>query len=105
MVRLRAEERSAVVVAHIGVGAADVAAAGELRVVFGLVGGSSCAGSRWAAVHSVAVVVDLCNISFALHICFQCDVYLEKVAELCEQSAKRQATVVFTRLDVRGKYC
>lgn len=48
MVRLKAEERSVVVVAHIAVVAVDVAVAVEAEgnVVFGLVEGSSSAGSR-----------------------------------------------------------
>lgn len=46
MVRLKAEERSVVVVAHTAVVAVGVAVGAEHNVVFGLVGGSSFAGSR-----------------------------------------------------------
>jgi hypothetical protein len=56
VVRLRVEERSVVVVAHIGVGAVGVAVEVEGSVVFGLVEGSSSAGSRWAAARSVVAL-------------------------------------------------
>jgi hypothetical protein len=55
-VRLRAEERSVVVAAHIGVVAVDVAVEAERNVVFGLVEGSSSAGSRRAAARSVVAL-------------------------------------------------
>jgi hypothetical protein len=56
VVRLRAEERSVVVAAHIGVVAVDVAVEAERNVVFGLVEGSSSAGSRRAAARSVVAL-------------------------------------------------
>jgi len=56
VVRLRAEERSVAVVAHIDVGAVGVAVEAEHSVVFGLVEGSSFAGSRWAAARSVVAL-------------------------------------------------
>ena len=46
MVRLRVEERSVVVVAHIAAVAVAVAVEAEGNVVFDLVEGSSFAGSR-----------------------------------------------------------
>jgi hypothetical protein len=56
VVRLRVEERSVVVVAHIGVGAVGVAVEVEGSVVFGLEEGSSFAGGRWAEARNVVAL-------------------------------------------------
>lgn len=60
--RLRVEERSVVVVAHIDVGAVGVAVGEGRSVVFGLGEGNSFGGSRWVVVRSVVVLwsVRLC---------------------------------------------